>query len=449
MAPHEASSLLKSGTDGVSNATHAVGDAVGDAAHKVCDCAGSLRRVVEATFVAGAEDTHRVYDASAHGLDDAKHKLEEASAEVVHKMEVLLPTIVMTVWVACSIFLVYFTKWTLSATDDEKHPGAGFTFPVFYTLCTSMTINLGCILLLTVMQKKALPSFEQFKLSWQGILGVAALSVVSIWASDASLMYIGITLNQLMKACTPLPTMALSYFIERKRFAWPMVLAVVLIVCGAGLAVPASDSESAAFGIIMALTSTLATAAALSLKARLMANSAANGLTPLVLLFYSSGASVPVLLLWFLCIDEREEVGEFFEDDLGTFFFIVGIASVLAFICSLAGNTLTKVTSALTLTVVGAAKQIGVIVVTGVFIDQTFKAPLNIAGVCLFIGAVVLYAFLSYNKKFAAKTLPFPDFGQMAKDAAGSATGLAQKGVASVSTGVKGVAAYGTSKMHQ
>ena len=128
---------------------------------------------------------------------------------------------------------------------------------------------------------------------------------------------------------------------------------------------------------------------------------------------------------------------------------LVLTGSVLAFICSLAGNTLTKVTSALTLTVVGAAKQIGVIVVTGVFIDQTFKAPLNIAGVCLFIGAVVLYAFLSYNKKFAAKTLPFPDFGQMAKDAAGSATGLAQKGVASVSTGVKGVAAYGTSKMHQ
>lgn len=288
----QAESLLKSGADAADDAVHAVGDAASAAKDTVCDCAGSLRRAVEATFVAGAEDTHRVYDASAAGLDEAKHKLEEASAEVVHKMEVLLPTIVMSVWIACSIWLVYFTKWALSATDDEKHPGAGFTFPVFYTLCTTTTINLGCILIMT-MQRKTIPSFEQFKLSWKGILSVAALSIVSIWASDASLMYIGVTLNQLMKACTPLPTMALGYFIERKRFAWPMVVAVVLIVVGAGLAVPQSDDDSATYGIIMATISTLATAAAISLKARLMANSAVNGLTPLVLLFYSSLSSAP------------------------------------------------------------------------------------------------------------------------------------------------------------
>lgn len=150
-----------------------------------------------------------------------------------------------------------------------------------------------------------------------------------------------------------------------------------------------------------------------------------------------------MLLVWFLCIDEREEVGEFFKEDLGAFFFVIGVASLLAFTVQLSGNTLTKVTSALTLTVVGAAKQIGVIVVTGVFIDQTFKSAVNIAGVAIFIGAVVLYAFLSYNKKFAAKQLPFPDFGKMAKDVAGGATDLAQKGVASVSTSVKGM----TSKM--
>ena len=283
----ESSTLLKSGTKGVTNAAGDAAHAVGDAAHaakdRVCDCAGSLRRAVEATLVAGAEDTHKMYDVSAAGLVSAEHTLEAAGAEVVHKMEVLLPTIVLSVWIVAGIWLTYLTKWALSATDDAKHPGAGFTFPVFYTFCTTSTINLGCMLIMAV-QKQSIPSFEQFKQSWQGILCVAGLSIVSIWASDASLMYIGVTLNQLMKACTPLPTMALGYFIERKRFAWPMVVAVVLIVVGAGLAVPASDSDSAVYGIVMVIVSTLATAAAISLKARLMANSARNGLTPLVLL---------------------------------------------------------------------------------------------------------------------------------------------------------------------
>ena len=153
---------------------------------------------------------------------------------------------------------------------------------------------------------------------------------------------------------------------------------------------------------------------------------------------------MPVLLGWFLCIDERVEAGEFLSNDPGTALFVVGVASFLAFTVQLSGNTLTKVTSALTLTVVGAAKQIGVIVVTGVFIDQTFKSAVNVVGVVIFVAAVLIYGFLSFNKTFATKQLPFPDFGQMAKDAAGGATGLAQKGAASVSTSVKGM----TGRMH-
>ena len=51
-------------------------------------------------------------------------------------------------WFSGGQFPQFVTPWALSATDDEKHPGAGFTFPVFYTLCTTTTINLGCILLL-------------------------------------------------------------------------------------------------------------------------------------------------------------------------------------------------------------------------------------------------------------------------------------------------------------
>ena len=45
-----------------------------------------------------------------------------------------------------------------------------------------------------------------------------------------------------------------------------------------------------------------------------MADSANNGLTPLVLLFYSSAASVPILLTWFLLTEERSEVPEYLKE---------------------------------------------------------------------------------------------------------------------------------------
>ena len=187
------------------------------------------------------------------------------------------------------------------------------------------------------------------------------------------MMYIGVTVNHLLKACTPFPTMLFGIFIERKRFAWPMVVAVLMIVVGAGLAVPFADASMSTYGLIMASLSTLFGACKISLAARLMSDSANNGLTPLVLLFYASAASVPVLLIWFLVIDEREEVPEYIRENPGLAFVILFLASLYAFLVNLLGNTLTKITSALTMTIAGAGRQIGIIFVTGVFIEHSFS----------------------------------------------------------------------------
>ena len=280
---------------------------------------------------------------------------------------------------------------------------------------TTAIIFLGCSTIMLIQKKTNTVGFTQFREQWKGILGVAILSILAIWSSDCSMMYIGVTLNQLLKACTPFPTMLFGMCIERKTFAWPMMLAVLMIVVGAGLAVPMADATGSTYGLIMAGLSTLFAACKISLAARLMSDSANNGLTPLILLFYSSLASVPVhvetkpdmagqrgpsgwwaerslrrgqparacatllstqvpvLLIWFLAIDERSEVPEYIAENPGLAFVVLFLASIYAFLVNLLGNTLTKITSALTMTIAGAGRQIGIIVVTGVFIEHTFS----------------------------------------------------------------------------
>jgi len=80
-----------------------------------------------------------------------------------------------------------------------------------------------------------------------------------------------------------------------------------------------------------------------------------------------------VLLIWFLAIEERTEVPEYIAERPGTAFVALSLASVYAFGVQLLGNTLTKITSALTMTIAGAGRQIGLIFVTGVFIQHTFS----------------------------------------------------------------------------
>ena len=370
--------MASSFTKGMAAAPEAIGAQVGAAVTKVNDCSSGLRRAVEATFIAGAEDTHQFVSGvgktaegighSAHdGLGKTAEGVDKVAKEAKRQVELVMPAIILVVWTAAAVALTYHTKWTLSSH------GAAFSFPVFYTFVTTLTILVGCSTILVLQKKTNTVGLKQAREQWKGILGVAILSILAIWSSDASLMFIGVTLNQLLKACTPFPTMLFGAFIERKRFAWPMVLAVVMIVVGAGLAVPFADASMSTYGLIMASLSTLFAACKISLAARLMSDSANNGLTPLVLLFYSSAASVPVLLIWFLAIDERSEVPEYISENPGLALIILLLASIYAFLVNLLGNTLTKVTSALTMTIAGAGRQIGIIFVTGVFVEHTFS----------------------------------------------------------------------------
>ena len=80
-----------------------------------------------------------------------------------------------------------------------------------------------------------------------------------------------------------------------------------------------------------------------------------------------------MLLVWFLAIDERSEVPEYIAENPGLAFIVLFLASIYAFLVNLLGNTLTKITSALTMTIAGAGRQIGIIFVTGVFIEHTFS----------------------------------------------------------------------------
>lgn len=360
---------------------------------------------MEATFIAGAEDTHHLLEGVGHGAQDGVGKsaeaVEKAAKEAKHQVELVMPAIILVVWTASAVALTYHTKWTLSSS------GAAFTFPVFYTFVTTVVIFIGCSSIMLIQKKTNTVGLTQFREQWKGILAVAILSILAIWSSDCSMMFIGVTLNQLLKACTPFPTMLFGMCIERKTFAWPMMLAVLMIVVGAGLAVPMADATGSTYGLIMAGLSTLFAACKISVAARLMSDSANNGLTPLVLLFYSSLASVPVLLIWFLVIDERSEVPEYIAENPGLTFIILFLASIYAFLLNLLGNTLTKITSALTMTIAGAGRQIGIIVVTGVFIEHTFNDAINYIGLVIFVSAIISYAYMSFNSKLKAKSKPF------------------------------------------
>lgn len=377
-----------------------------------------VSRASQATLYPGAEDPPPprptlVSDAKqplGPLQDPGKSKqVEETADEYYHRIEFALPAFILIIWMTATVALTYLTKWALSPerrVDEDfkfqKH-GVGFSFPTFYTLVTTVASGLGCTLILALQSKTRSLGVQQFRQSWFGIVATAALSILGIWASDVAMISIGVTLNQIIKATMPMPTMVFGYVIERKTYSWQMIAAVVLLVCGAALAVPLSSPDATPYGLVMAAISTVAAAGCISVKAQLMSNSRVNGLTPLVLLWYSSVISIPVLLL--LTIPEYYAVRTYCRERTVEALTIILASSALAFVVNLFGNTLTKVTSALTVTIASSTKQIGIILVSGIFLEHTFQAALNWIGVLIFISALITYAILSYNRELAARRL--------------------------------------------
>ena len=82
--------------------------------------------------------------------------------------------------------------------------------------------------------------------------------------------------------------MIFSYFIERKRYSWPLVTAVLVLIVGAVMAVPFGNPSATPFGLLLATTSMLATSTKPVMAAVLMKDVEHTGLSPLVLVWCGS-----------------------------------------------------------------------------------------------------------------------------------------------------------------
>ena len=200
-----------------------------------------------------------------------------------------------------NIFLNEFNVWALNK-DHYPH----FTFPAFYSMwhmlassCFSLLI-IGCV---TRAPGQKLPSWAEFWSYRYGLVPIALSTTINIECNNMSLMYISLFLNQIIKAVGPVPTMAFSYLLERKRYHWTLLVSVVGLVAGCILAVPSKSGgpSTSGGGLVLALVSLVAA----SLKPVVMALAMKDTperpkLAPTSVLFYDTSLSFWLMLLWWL-----------------------------------------------------------------------------------------------------------------------------------------------------
>lgn len=323
-------------------------------------------------------------------------------------------TLIATLWVVLNAALNLFNKWALTPLQVElswssslirmpvagRWAGAGFGFPLFYSMCHMIASFLGASLIFLVR-----PSTNTLQLkhlsSCRTCAQIGLLSLVfaaNVAANNASLMTLGLAVNQLIKSVAPLLVMLLTFALEGRTYSSPMVAAVLLLTAGAAVSIPWGSDAADSTGIGLASVSMVAASAKPALASYFTKDLRRDGLTPLALVWYDSVFGA--LLTGVLCVasSERGELMGYFESKPGLGTFVVSFSSVVAFLYNLAVYSLATSAPPVVAVVASSIKQLALVVVAGIIIDR-IETPLNWAGVAVFFLASFIYAYLALTEQ--------------------------------------------------
>ena len=241
-----------------------------------------------------------------------------------------------------NLFLNFFNKWAMAPS------GAGFSLPVFYSTWHMLMSILGSlVLMLWKKPASGIVSLAQFKeYKWE-TLTLAVCTTVNISCNNASLMLIGLFVNQIIKALSPMIVMAMSYFVLRRRYGATLIISVVFIAIGAMMAVPFKDPSVTVLGIVLVGTATLASSLKPVVGELLMTSSDKPKLAPAALVFYDSCFSFVFMLVFWLSVPaEREGSITYMREKPAMGWGIILIGSFAAFAYNMSIYNFTKMASA-------------------------------------------------------------------------------------------------------
>jgi drug/metabolite transporter (DMT)-like permease len=155
----------------------------------------------------------------------------------------------------------------------------GFDFPLLLTATHMLFGTCALSPLMLLHEKYYAAHAEMFKL-WPSLALIGVLNGVQIAANNASLAYIELSLNQVIRAFGPLVVASVAIVVEGKVATRPETAALLTIACGVGLTVfrEATSDKTTTFGVVLTLASILVQSLILSISGRVMAGTKLDGL---------------------------------------------------------------------------------------------------------------------------------------------------------------------------
>jgi hypothetical protein len=300
-------------------------------------------------------------------------------------LRVARASVAFAVWMTLNIVLSFSNKYLFVYKR--------FVFPLLIIILGTLATFVGCGLLLLL-------GVDEFQwrlclVHWKPLLGLAIIHGVDVGLENFSIVFISISLNQIIKATVPAMTLGLTWWLDDKHYTPQLVLSTGLTVVGAIMAVLDNPEvkEDGVFGLIAACLSAVASAISTLLLGILLQRARINALT---IACVSSVPSALVLLPPFL-LYELPHLQAYTARNMNQNDWLALVA-VLACLYNLSRLYLIKFTAAHYSVVAGNVKVALIVILSmAVFGDHGGFSPQNWAGTILAILGFTSYTYFKFR----------------------------------------------------
>jgi drug/metabolite transporter (DMT)-like permease len=266
----------------------------------------------------------------------------------------------------------------------------GFKFPLLLTSCHMLFSFLA--LAPFMLTPAMLPRHaETLARSWKGFVAIGLFMALNISLNNSSLVDMTLSLNQVIRASIPVFTCVLAIVVEGKKPTSAEAGALLVLTGGVMIAVWEGTVAGSPRAVLLCVAGTVSNAAMMTTSGKVLSEK----VDALRLTFYTAPVSLAALLPAFAASGEASKFGGpgGYMDAHGRDAYIIILAtSALALSYNVVHSLMIQRTSAVTTTVLGEAKIVGLMALSYVLLGEkkafTLKMSIGcataVAGFCLY-----------------------------------------------------------------
>jgi len=302
-------------------------------------------------------------------------------------------------WAVFAVVFMALVAITKTLVTKGLFSDVNFEYPVVYSGISCIATDLMIIPLFATGVSKPEPLQREH---WWGFLLCCALTAVDMGCMNLALNELSVSVQQALKASTPVLIIVLEYLLQGKRHSMYMIGCMIPLTVGPLMCAMGSNGGDVTLAGIIFMLGAIVSGAAKVVFLHKVIGKVKSTMSMVSVLFWMDLLMLLFVVPWAFANGEMGQVGGWEHLTSWYMWMMVFGVGVMGGVRAYSINLVLKYTSALTKVATDVFVQAATITLS-IWIFSTSTSPIMIAGIFVTVGGYGCYSAVKYHQKQLAK----------------------------------------------